>query len=98
MNTVYVLGAGVDFPLGFPLASDLMKELDAFVKGDGKEVSKAIKDKLGGGRRVRFSFEKYVANQGENSLETLLNDQSFWGHWKNVLRVLARMRRRWPKQ
>ena len=76
MNTVYVLGAGVDRPLGFPLAAELMKELDNFVKGDGKEASKAIKDKLGGGRRVRFNFEKYVANQGENSLETMLNDQN----------------------
>ena len=79
MSTVYILGAGVDRPLGFPLATDLMKELDAFVKGDGKEVSKAIKDKLGGGRRVRFNFEKYVANQGENFLETLLNDQGLMG-------------------
>ena len=90
MNTVYVLGAGVDFPLGFPLASDLMKELDAFVKGDGKEVSKAIKDKLGGGRRVRFSFEKYVANQGENSFETLLNDQSMLGTLEKCLEGIGK--------
>ena len=76
MGTVYVLGAGVDCALGFPLASNLMSELDQFVKGDGRAASKAIKDKLGGGRRVRFSFEKYVETQGENSLETLLNNQT----------------------
>ena len=64
MGTVYVLGAGVDCALGFPLASNLMSELDQFVKGDGRAASRAVKDKLGGGRRVRFSFEKYVETQG----------------------------------
>ena len=85
MDTVYVLGAGVDRALGFPLATELMKELDSFVKGDGKDASKAIKDKLGGGRRVRFNFEKYVANQGENSLETILNDQNLIGTLQKCL-------------
>jgi hypothetical protein len=74
VKTVYILGAGVDRPLGLPLADGLLQELGAFAKGDGKDMSQAIKDKLGGGRRVRFSFDKYVANQGENFAERLLSD------------------------
>ena len=75
MKTVYILGAGVDCALGLPLADGLLRELDNFVKGDGAPISRALKDKLGGGRRVRFSFEKYVANQGESFAERLLTDQ-----------------------
>ena len=76
MKTVYVLGAGVDRALGLPLADGLLRELDAFVKGDGAAISRALKQKLGGGRRVRFSFEKYISNQGENFAERILTDSS----------------------
>ena len=79
MKFVYILGAGVDRALGLPLADGLLRELDAFAKGDGKEISQAIKAKLGGGRRVRFSFEKYVSNQGENFAERLLTDPTVAG-------------------
>ncbi len=79
MKTVYILGAGVDRALGLPLADGLLKELDSFVKGDGKAISQALKNKLGGGRRVRFSFEKYVSNQGENFAERVLTDPALAG-------------------
>ena len=74
MKTVYVLGAGVDRALGLPLANELLRELDAFSKSDGKDLSQAIKGKLGGPRRVPFNFEKYVANQGEAFPERMLLD------------------------
>ncbi|MEZ4554190.1 MAG: hypothetical protein R3B59_09820 [Dehalococcoidia bacterium] len=74
MKTVFVLGAGVDRALGLPLADGLLRELDAFAKGEGKAISQTIKNKLGGGRRVRFSFEKYVSTQGENFAERVLTD------------------------
>ena len=74
MKTVYILGAGVDRVLGLPLASELLAELGKFSEGEGKEISKVIKDKLGGGQRVRFSFDKYKANQGENFAERMLTD------------------------
>ncbi len=74
MKTVYVLGAGVDCVLGLPLADGLLRELDAFSKGDGRNLSRTIKNKLGGPRRVPFSFEKFVANQGESFPERMLTD------------------------
>ena len=74
MKTVYILGAGVDRALGLPLADGLLRELDAFAKDIGKDFSRALKDKLGGARKVAFSFEKYVANQGESFPERMLTD------------------------
>ncbi|MBW7933287.1 MAG: hypothetical protein H3C62_06640 [Gemmatimonadaceae bacterium] len=85
MKTVYVLGAGVDRALGLPLADGLLRELDAFAKGDGKAISQTIKGKLGGGRRVRFSFEKYVSNQGENFAERVLTDPTLAGVVESAL-------------
>ena len=74
MKTVYILGAGVNCSLGLPLADGLLRELDAFSKGAGKDVSQTSKKKRGGGRRARFSFEKYVSNQGDNFAERVLTD------------------------
>ena len=76
MKTVYILGAGVDCALGLPLADGLLRELAAFVNGEGRGISSTLKAKLGGGRRVRFSFDKYVANQGESFAERILTDSS----------------------
>lgn len=76
MKTAFILGAGVDHALGLPLAQGLLRELGAFAKQDGMELSQTLKDKLGGARRVNFSFEKYVANQGEDFPERMLTDPS----------------------
>jgi len=89
MKTVYILGAGVDRALGLPLADGLLRELDAFAKGDGKAISQAIKNKLGGGRRVRFNFEKYVSNQGEGFAERILTDASMVTVLEGVLDKLG---------
>ena len=74
MTTSYILGAGVDRALGLPLANELLSELGTFENSEGKVISKTIKDKLGGGRRVRFNFEKYRANQGEGFAERVLTE------------------------
>lgn len=71
---VYILGAGVDRAFGLPLANDLIRELGAFETTEGSAISKAIKAKLGGGNRVRFSFEKFRANQGEGFAERVMTD------------------------
>ena len=85
MKTVYILGAGVDRALGLPLANELLAELGKFSAGEGKEISKVIKDKLGGGNRVRFSFDKYKANQGENFAERMLTDPEMAEKLKSIL-------------
>jgi len=70
------------------LANELLNELGAFEASEGKTISRTIKDKLGGGRRVRFSFEKYKANQGEGFAERFLTDLGL----ANVLkRALAKI-------
>lgn len=74
MTVTYILGAGVDRSLGLPLADGLLLELDKFSKDEGKEISKSIKDKLGGARRVSFNFDKYVMNQAEDFAEKILTD------------------------
>ena len=88
MKTVYILGAGVDVPFGLPLADGLLRELGSFAKGEGQNVSKALKDKLGGGRRVRFSFDKYVSNQSETFAERILTDRSLS---ENIEGALAKL-------
>ena len=71
MKTVYVLGAGVDVPLGLPLADDLLEELHRFVANEGSDLDKTLRRKLG---RFRFSFSKYAADQGEGFAERILSD------------------------
>ena len=85
MKTVYVLGAGVERVLGLPLADELLSELAEFSKGAGKDISRAIKDKLGGARRVSFNFDKYVANQGETFAERVLTDEELAQTLRDVL-------------
>ena len=55
MKTVYVLGAGVDIPLGLPLADDLLEELHRFVANEGSDLDKTLRRRLG---RFRFSFRE----------------------------------------
>lgn len=73
MKTVYVLGAGVDYPLGVPLAGQLLPALAAFTKREGKDIDAAIRKKL---PRFRFSFDRHVADQAETLGERLMSDSS----------------------
>lgn len=73
MRTVYVLGAGVDYPLGVPLAGQLLAALAAFTKGEGKDIDAALRKKL---PRFRFSFDRHVADQAETLGERLMSDSS----------------------
>lgn len=73
MRTVYVVGAGVEVPLGLPLANGLMAELAAFVAGDGKQLARTLRDKLG---RFQFSFDRLAQDQSEVFAERLLANQS----------------------
>lgn len=85
MKTVYVLGAGVDYPLGVPLAAQLLPELAAFTKGQGKAIDAALRKKL---PRFRFSFDRHVADQGESLGERLMSDSSGLGD--KLLAALAK--------
>ena len=85
MKITYILGAGVDRSLGLPLADGLLAELDTFSKDVGKDISKSIKDKLGGARRVSFNFDKYVMNQAEDFAERVLTDPELARNVENAL-------------
>ena len=66
---VHILGAGVDKPLGLPLANELMREVANFANSDGKAIATALRAQL---PRLRFSFDKYTGEQGENVAERIL--------------------------
>lgn len=72
---VYILGAGVDKPLGMPLANELLSEVAVFASGDGRSIAGAIKSHL---PYLHFSFDKYTGEQGENFGEKIMiqNPQS----------------------
>jgi hypothetical protein len=76
MGTVYVLGAGVDFPLGVPLARQLLPALASFTKGEGKDIDQALRKKL---PRFRFSFDRHVTDQAETLGERLMSDSGGLG-------------------
>ena len=86
MRVVYVVGAGVDAPLGVPLARDLMSELGRFVREDGKNISRLLRQKLG---RFRFGFEKYAADQGENFAERMLADETLTQKLQSALQNVS---------
>lgn len=71
-KVVYVLGAGVDKPLGLPLANELLSDVADFAKGTGKVVADAVRTHL---PYLRFSFEKYTGEQGENFAERILSEE-----------------------
>ena len=70
---VHILGAGVDKPLGMPLADELMREVANFAEGSGKPIADAIRSKL---PRLRFSFSKYTGEQGENFAARVLAEDT----------------------
>ena len=45
-SIVHILGAGVDKPLGLPLANELMEEVANFANGDGKPIATALRSQL----------------------------------------------------
>ena len=80
---VYILGAGVDKPLGMPLASQLLSDVAVFANGHGKPVAEAIRSHL---PYLRFSFAKYTGEQGETFAErVLVEDPQALGTAKGVL-------------
>ena len=66
---VHIWGAGVDKPLGMPLARELLTEVADFSKGDGAQIAKALRGKL---PNLRFNFDKYTGEQGETFAERVL--------------------------
>lgn len=85
---VHILGAGVDKPLGMPLANELMREVAEFANGEGKPVADAVRKHL---PYLRFSFTKYTGEQGETFAErVLVEDPQVLNTAKRVLdRYLA---------
>jgi hypothetical protein len=70
---LFVLGAGVDVPFGVPIVSSLMPSLAEFARGNGAEINKALRKKL---PHLRFSFDKYAADQGDEFVSRLFSDAS----------------------
>lgn len=67
-DTVFVLGAGVDYALGLPLMNSMFRELNAFAKGEGKAVDRAIRSHVS----VRFNLATYAGEEGEHLGKKLL--------------------------
>lgn len=72
-SVVHILGAGVDKPLGMPLADELMGAVADFAEGPGKPIAEAIRSNL---PRLRFSFSRYTGEQGETFAERVLAEDS----------------------
>ncbi len=72
-TVVHVLGAGVDRPLGTPLADELMGAVAQFAEGPGKPVADALRACL---PRLRFSFNKYTGEQGETFAARVLAEDA----------------------
>ncbi|MEX2242904.1 MAG: hypothetical protein WD716_03555 [Fimbriimonadaceae bacterium] len=68
---LFILGAGVDKPLGFPLMSEVMGSLHDFKKGEGAEIEKVLKKKV---PYLSFDFERYAGNKGTMLGSSLLGD------------------------
>lgn len=66
---LFILGAGVDKSLGFPLMNDLMYELRKFKDGDGKGVHDALRTHVKG---LHFDFDKYAGEKGTTMGSALL--------------------------
>jgi hypothetical protein len=65
----YILGAGIDKPIGMPHANELLGEVASFADGDGKPIARGLRQHL---PHLRFSFEKYTWEQGESFGERVL--------------------------
>ena len=70
---VHILGAGVDKPLGMPLADELMGAVANFAEGPGKPIADALRSQLS---RLRFSFNKYTGEQGETFAARVLAEDT----------------------
>jgi len=70
-KTLFVLGAGVDIPLGFPTANGLIPALAEFtaLDGCGHKIHETLRHKL---PRLSFSFDKFVDNAVGKFLEEQL--------------------------
>lgn len=66
---LFVLGAGVDKSLGFPLMNDLMFELRKFKDGDGNGVHDALRKHVKG---LHFDFDRYAGEKGTTVGSALL--------------------------
>lgn len=67
---LFILGAGVDIPLGLPTANGLIPALAEFTapEGQGHKIHQVLRDKL---PYLRFSFDKFV----DNAVNTFLEEQ-----------------------
>ena len=72
-SIVHVLGAGVDRPLGMPLAQELLAEVAKFANGPGEPIVRALRSQL---PNLRFNLSKYAGEQGETFAERLLTNDS----------------------
>lgn len=66
---LFVIGAGADKSLGFPLMNDLMFELRKFKDGDGKGVHDELRKHVKG---LQFDFDKYAGEKGSTMGSILL--------------------------
>lgn len=58
---LFILGAGVDKCLGFPLMNDLMFELKRFKEGTGSEIHETLRKHVKG---LHFKFDEYAGEKG----------------------------------
>lgn len=68
-DILFVLGAGVDRVLGLPLLNTLFRDLNAFARGAGKNINKAIRNHA---KRVPFDLQSYASDEAENLGQKLL--------------------------
>lgn len=66
---LFILGAGADKCLGFPLMNDLMFELRRFKDGDGKGIHDELRKHVKG---LQFDFDKYAGEKGTTMGSALL--------------------------
>lgn len=61
-RVLFIIGAGADKSLGFPLMNDLMHDLRAFKHGpQGKAIDAALRKHVKG---LQFDFDKYAGDKG----------------------------------
>lgn len=85
-KTLFVLGAGIDIPLGLPTANGLIPALAEFTAptGKGHEIHQALKAKL---PHLYFSFDKFVDNAVGKFLEEQLRRPTVLTEYIDKLKV-----------